>query len=71
MQCVPSTYYNCLNYIHEEVVHCVPSDENPSSHCNTNYFPNDISLPYTHFFMEPMPTNEPLVVDVGKSSHSS
>ena len=71
MQCVPSTYHNCLKYIHEGVVHCVPGDEYPYTYCNTTYLPNDISLPSTHFFMMPILKNEPLVINVDKNDHTS
>lgn len=52
IQCVPSTYHNCLKYIHEGVAHYVPEDDKPYSHCNTTYLPNDIALPSTHFFYD-------------------
>ena len=51
MQCVLSKYHNCLKYIHNGVVHYVPGDDNPYSHCNITGIPNEITLPSTHFFM--------------------
>lgn len=51
MQYVPSTYHNCLKYIHEGVVHYVLGDDNPYSHCNIVAISDEISLPSTHFFM--------------------
>jgi len=41
------------------------------SHCNTTYLPNDIALLYTHFFIIPIPKNEPLVINVDKNYHTS
>lgn len=70
MQCVPSTYHNCLKVIHEGIVHCVLGDENPYSHCNTTHLPNDTALPSTHFFT-PMPKNEELVDDPYKNGNIS
>ena len=51
MQCVPSTYHNYLKYIHEGVVHYIPKDDNPYSHCNITKIPNEITLPSTNFFV--------------------
>jgi len=54
MQCVPSTYHNCLKYIHNGVVHCIPEDNNPYSYCNITGIPDGITLPSAHFFMTPL-----------------
>lgn len=71
MQCVLSIYHNYLKCIHEGVVHYVPGDEIPYSHCNVTHVPNDVALPSTYFFIAYIPTNELLVVDVFKNNLAS
>lgn len=51
-------------------MHCVLGDDNMYSHCNVTYLPNDIVLPSTHFFMVPLPKNEPLLINVNKMDHT-
>lgn len=53
-----------MKYIHKGVAHCVPRDENAYYHC-------DVALLSTHYFIEPMLIEIPLIVGVGKNNSTS
>lgn len=48
------------------MVHCVPRDENPYSHCNSVCLSKEMDLPFTHYFTTPISLEKPLIAKIGR-----
>lgn len=70
MECVPSTYHNCIKYIHSGVVHYVLGDKNPYSHCNYVYFSRETMLASTHYFTSSVVPKRVSIIDIDKEDSS-
>lgn len=49
MWCVSSMLHGCLKCAHKDLIHIIPIDDHPFSHCNHTQIPIGILIPFSYF----------------------